>query len=65
MMLNKYYCFQKHAMEYSVEIVIEKLLHVTKDTVPKVTDFIDFFLFNFGCSLYLDSASLIFYSGLK
>jgi len=25
-------------MENSVEIVIEKLLNVTKDTVPKVTD---------------------------
>lgn len=31
-------CFQKDAMENSVEIVIEKLLNVTKDTVPKVTD---------------------------
>lgn len=29
-------CFQKDAMEDSVEIVIEKLLHVTKDVVPKV-----------------------------
>lgn len=28
--------FQKDAMEDSVEIVIEKLLHVTKDVVPKV-----------------------------
>lgn len=26
-------------MEDSVEIVIEKLLHVTKDTVPKVINF--------------------------
>ncbi|KAF7804570.1 CLIP-associated protein-like isoform X1 [Senna tora] len=29
---------QKDAMEESVEIVIEKLLHVTKDTVPKVSN---------------------------
>ncbi|KAG2716861.1 hypothetical protein I3760_03G147400 [Carya illinoinensis] len=29
---------QKDAMEDSVEIVIEKLLHVTKDTVPKVSN---------------------------
>lgn len=29
--------FQKGSMEDSVEIVIEKLLHVAKDTVPKVT----------------------------
>lgn len=29
-------CFQKDAMENSVEIVIEKLLNVTKDIVPKV-----------------------------
>ncbi|KAF5731403.1 CLIP-associated protein [Tripterygium wilfordii] len=29
---------QKDAMEDSVEIVIEKLLHVTKDIVPKVSD---------------------------
>lgn len=35
-------CFQKDAMENSVEIVIEKLLNVTKDTVPKVTNFILF-----------------------
>ncbi|KAK7245269.1 hypothetical protein RIF29_40107 [Crotalaria pallida] len=28
---------QKDAMENSIEIVIEKLLHVTKDTVPKVS----------------------------
>jgi CLIP-associating protein 1/2 len=28
---------QKDAMEDSVEIVIEKLLHVSKDTVPKVS----------------------------
>ena len=32
-------CFQKDAMEDSVEIVIEKLLHVTKDIVPKVIYF--------------------------
>ncbi|XLS49998.1 hypothetical protein HN51_010675 [Arachis hypogaea] len=30
------YSFQKDAMESSVEIVIEKLLNVTKDRVPKV-----------------------------
>ncbi|MBA0704513.1 hypothetical protein Golax_016767 [Gossypium laxum] len=30
--------FQKDAMEDSVEIVIEKLLHVTKDIVPKVSN---------------------------
>lgn len=35
-------CFQKDAMENSVEIVIEKLLNVTKDIVPKVTDLIPF-----------------------
>lgn len=29
--------FQKNAMEDSVEIIIEKLLHVTKDDVAKVT----------------------------
>ncbi|KAK4272965.1 hypothetical protein QN277_021450 [Acacia crassicarpa] len=29
---------QKDAMEMSVEIVIEKLLHVAKDTVPKVSN---------------------------
>ncbi|XP_027093801.1 CLIP-associated protein isoform X1 [Coffea arabica] len=29
---------QKHAMEDSIEIVIEKLLHVTKDIVPKVSN---------------------------
>ncbi|XVF81115.1 hypothetical protein PTKIN_Ptkin15bG0130400 [Pterospermum kingtungense] len=29
---------QKNAMEDSVEIVIEKLLHVTKDVVPKVSN---------------------------
>ncbi|TKY62274.1 CLIP-associated protein [Spatholobus suberectus] len=29
---------QKGAMENSVEIVIEKLLHVTKDTIPKVSN---------------------------
>ncbi|KAL3517765.1 hypothetical protein ACH5RR_020354 [Cinchona calisaya] len=29
---------QKHAMEDSTEIVIEKLLHGTKDTVPKVSN---------------------------
>ena len=29
--------FQKGSMEDSVEIVIEKLLHVAKDIVPKVT----------------------------
>lgn len=32
-------CFQGDAMEDSVEIVIEKLLHVAKDIVPKVTFF--------------------------
>lgn len=32
-------CLQKDAMEESVEIVIEKLLHVTKDAVPKVICF--------------------------
>lgn len=36
------YCFQKDAMENSVEIVIEKLLNVTKDIVPKVTNIILF-----------------------
>ncbi|KAL3531151.1 hypothetical protein ACH5RR_010473 [Cinchona calisaya] len=29
---------QKHAMEDSIEIVVEKLLHVTKDIVPKVSN---------------------------
>lgn len=33
--LNSYY-LQKNAMEDSIEIVIEKLLHVSKDVVPKV-----------------------------
>ena len=32
--------FQKDAMEDSVEIVIEKLLHVTKDIDPKVILFL-------------------------
>ncbi|XLU93061.1 hypothetical protein S245_007413 [Arachis hypogaea] len=32
------YSFQKDAMESSVEIVIEKLLNVTKDRVPKVSN---------------------------
>ncbi|KAL0383691.1 UNVERIFIED_CONTAM: CLIP-associated protein [Sesamum calycinum] len=32
---------QKDLMEDSVEIVIEKLLHVTKDSVPKVTVFLE------------------------
>lgn len=33
--LNFYY-LQKNVMEDSIEIVIEKLLHVSKDVVPKV-----------------------------
>lgn len=37
--------FQKDAMEDSVEIVIEKLLHVTKDVVPKVISSFYFFFF--------------------
>jgi hypothetical protein len=32
-------CFQKDAMEDSVELVIEKLLHVAQAIVPKVTYF--------------------------
>ncbi|KAL0459327.1 UNVERIFIED_CONTAM: CLIP-associated protein [Sesamum latifolium] len=32
---------QKDSMEDSVEIVIEKLLHATKDSVPKVTVFLE------------------------
>ncbi|KAJ8435284.1 hypothetical protein Cgig2_030039 [Carnegiea gigantea] len=32
---------QKDAMEDSVEIVIDKLLHVSKDTVPKVANEVD------------------------
>ena len=32
---NKYFC-QKDAIEDSIEIVLEKLLHVTKDVVAKV-----------------------------
>ena len=39
------YCFQKDAMENSVEIVVEKLLNVTKDIVPKVSSFIMFLIF--------------------
>lgn len=31
-------------MENSVEIVIEKLLHVTKDIIPKVTKVVLFYI---------------------
>lgn len=46
-------CLQKDAMEDSMEIVIEKLLHVTKDAVPKV------FSFSLLKSFFLDYAFLI------
>lgn len=41
--------FQKDAMEDSVELVIEKLLHVTKAIVPKVT----YFCWNISFSVLL------------
>lgn len=60
------YCFQKDAMENSVEIVVEKLLNVTKDIVPKVTNFILFlFFFLYSCFLFPGIAIFTPFSGLK
>lgn len=51
--LNFYY-LQKNAMEDSIEIVIEKLLHVSKDVVPKV-------IFSLTeCYLYLKNFVIVF-----
>lgn len=44
---------QKDVMEDSVEIVIEKLLHVTKDAVPKVIYFPSTSYFDYYSSLKL------------
>lgn len=41
-----FFFLQKESMEESVEIVIEKLLHVTKDSIPKV----NLLSWNFMCS---------------
>jgi len=52
-------------MENSVEIVIEKLLHVTKDIIPKVAKVGQFYCLFCICFLSLVSASSIHYSGLQ
>jgi len=49
-------CFQKDAMEDSIEIAIEKLLHVTEDIVPKVILFPNMCC-DYSCLLYVSLVS--------